>query len=53
VESIVTQEDYQVAVDAYSNLAHAPPGFKLVYGRNEIALQAVHQSIRRALGILL
>jgi carnitine monooxygenase subunit len=50
-ESTVTQEDYQIAVDAYTNLAHAPPGFKLVYGRNEIALQALHRSIARVLGM--
>jgi phenylpropionate dioxygenase-like ring-hydroxylating dioxygenase large terminal subunit len=48
-ESIVTQEDYQVAAQAYVNLAHAPSGFKLVYGRNEIALQALHRSIERVL----
>jgi nitrite reductase/ring-hydroxylating ferredoxin subunit len=51
VESNVTQEDYRMAVEGYANLLAAPPGFEVIYGRNEIALQAVHQSIARALGI--
>ena len=50
-ESIVTQEDYRVAVEAYANLVHAPAGFRVVYGRNEIALQALHRSIAEAIGV--
>ncbi len=50
-ESGVTQEDYQVAIEGYANIARAPAGFKLVYGRNEIALQAFHRSIAAALGL--
>ncbi|NOT27402.1 MAG: Rieske 2Fe-2S domain-containing protein [Acidobacteria bacterium] len=49
--SDVTQEDYQVAVDGYANLVSAPPGFTVVYGRNEPALQAFHRSVASALGL--
>ena len=49
-ESEVTKEDYRVAVDAYRNLLHAPPGFRLIYGRNEPALQSVHRHIAAAIG---
>ena len=49
-ESSVTREDYQIAVDGYRNLVSAPPGFRLVYGRNEPALQSVHRHIAAALG---
>jgi nitrite reductase/ring-hydroxylating ferredoxin subunit len=52
-ESDVTKEDYRVAVDGYRNLVTAPPGFTVVYGRNEPALQAVHRHIAAALGIQL
>ena len=48
--SDVTQEDYRVAVDGYANLVTAPPGFKVVYGRNEPALQAFHRSVAAAIG---
>lgn len=50
-KSHVTQEDYKVAEGAYANLVNAPAGFKLVFGRNEIALQAFHRSIARFLGL--
>ena len=49
-DSEVTQEDYRVAVEAHANLITAPADFKLLYGRNEIALQAVHRSIAAAIG---
>jgi hypothetical protein len=48
-ESDVTREDYQTAVDSYRNLVHAPPGFRILYGRNEPALQAFHRSIAQVL----
>jgi phenylpropionate dioxygenase-like ring-hydroxylating dioxygenase large terminal subunit len=50
-EDVVTQEDYSVAVEGHKNLAAAPAGFKIVYGRNEIALQAFHRSVETAIGI--
>jgi nitrite reductase/ring-hydroxylating ferredoxin subunit len=49
--SDVTQEDYQVAVDGYANMVTAPHGFKVVYGRNEPALQAFHRSVASVLGL--
>jgi nitrite reductase/ring-hydroxylating ferredoxin subunit len=52
-ESEVTKEDYGVAVDAYSNLVSAPPGFKVVYGRNEPALQSFHRHVARVIGVSL
>ena len=49
-DSEVTREDYGVAEQAQRNLQHAPSGHRLVYGRNEPALQAVHRHIAAALG---
>jgi nitrite reductase/ring-hydroxylating ferredoxin subunit len=52
-EDVVTQEDYRVAIDGYSNLVNAPAGFRVVYGRNEIAVQALHRSIAEVIaGVL-
>jgi nitrite reductase/ring-hydroxylating ferredoxin subunit len=48
-ESDITREDYQIAVDGYANLVNAPAGFKVVYGRNEPGLQALHRSIANAI----
>jgi phenylpropionate dioxygenase-like ring-hydroxylating dioxygenase large terminal subunit len=48
--SVITQEDYRVAVGAYANLRTAPPGFTVVYGRNEPALQLVHRHVAAAIG---
>ncbi len=45
IESEITEEDYQVATQAYRNLQHAPDGFRVVYGRNEPALQAFHRAV--------
>jgi nitrite reductase/ring-hydroxylating ferredoxin subunit len=50
-EDIVTREDYRVAVEGYANLVNAPAGFKLVYGRNEIAVQSVHRAIAKSIGV--
>ncbi len=47
--SDITQEDYEVAVEGYRNLANAPDSFRLVYGRNEPALQAFHRALASAL----
>ena len=49
-ESEVTREDYRVAVEAYGNLSHAAPGYRLVFGRNEPAVQAFHRAIAAAIG---
>ena len=50
-ESEVTQEDYRIAVEGYANMVNAPADFKVVYGRNEIALQALHRSIAESIGM--
>jgi carnitine monooxygenase subunit len=50
-DDVVTREDYSVAVEGYANLVNAPAGFKVVYGRNEIAVQALHRSIAEAIGV--
>jgi phenylpropionate dioxygenase-like ring-hydroxylating dioxygenase large terminal subunit len=47
---IVTEEDYRVAVGAQANLAVAPAGFHVVYGRNEPGLQLFHRTIAEAIG---
>jgi hypothetical protein len=49
-ESEVTKEDYAIASGEYRNLLTAPPGFRVIYGRNEPALQAVHRHIAAAIG---
>jgi len=49
-ESEITKEDYRVAVESQRNLESAPEGFKVVYGRNEPALQAVHRAIHSRIG---
>lgn len=49
-DSAITVEDYRVAVDAYRNLVAAPDDFRLLYGRNEPALQAFHRALAERLG---
>lgn len=48
-ESEISREDYKMAVEAYRNLKLAPEGFKVVYGRNEPALQAFHRAVAERL----
>ena len=48
--SDVTLEDYRVAVEAFANLASAPAGFRVVFGRNEPAVQAFHRAVAAAIG---
>lgn len=48
---IVQTEDYRVAAEAQSNLAHAPAGFRVTLGRNELALQHLQQGIAAAIGM--
>jgi len=50
-ESEVTWEDYRVAEDAYENLARSGPQVRLVFGRNEPALQAFHRAVAAAIGV--
>jgi len=49
-ESEITKEDYRMAVDGYRNLKAAPEGFKIAFGRNEVALQAFHHAIAKIVG---
>jgi len=51
IVQVVRTEDYSVSKDGQRNMAHAPPGFQLVYGRNEGALQTVHQHIAEVIGM--
>ncbi len=49
-DSVVTHEDFQVAADAYANFQAAPPEHRVVFGRNEPALQAFHRSLTTLVG---
>lgn len=48
---VVTTEDYLVAAEGWANMAHAPEGFTVVYGANEIALHHQHRAIADACGL--
>ena len=48
-QSPVTQEDYAVAEAIQANLETAPSDMTLVYGRNEIGVQAFHTALADAL----
>jgi phenylpropionate dioxygenase-like ring-hydroxylating dioxygenase large terminal subunit len=48
--NVVTEEDYRVAIGAQANLAVAPEGFRVIYGRNEPGLQAFHCAVAEAIG---
>ncbi|HEX7761812.1 MAG TPA: SRPBCC family protein [Caulobacteraceae bacterium] len=51
IQQVVSTEDYSVSKEGQRNLSHAPEGFKIVYGRNEIALQNVHRNIAALIGM--
>ena len=51
IQQIVSTEDYSVSREGQRNLSHAPEGFQIVYGRNEIALQNTHRHIARMIGM--
>lgn len=46
---VVQTEDYSTASSAWANLASAPAGFRVVLGRNEIALQGFQRAVARAI----
>jgi hypothetical protein len=48
---VVTTEDYSVSKEGQRNLAHAPEGFRIIYGRNEIALQNLHRNVADIVGM--
>lgn len=48
---VVLTEDYTTASRAWANLAAAPPDFRVVIGRNEIALQDFQRNVAKAIGL--
>jgi hypothetical protein len=51
IVEVVRTEDYSVSKQGQRNMAHAPPGFQLVFGRNEAALQGVHRHVADVIGM--
>lgn len=51
IQQVVTTEDYSVSKEGQRNLEHAPKGFQIVYGRNEVALQNTHRHIAEIIGM--
>jgi hypothetical protein len=50
IVQVVTTEDYSVSREGQRNLANAPANYRVVFGRNEAALQDVHRNIARIIG---
>jgi phenylpropionate dioxygenase-like ring-hydroxylating dioxygenase large terminal subunit len=50
IVSVVTSEDYSVSREGQRNLENAPSDYRIVFGRNEAALQDVHRNITRIIG---
>jgi phenylpropionate dioxygenase-like ring-hydroxylating dioxygenase large terminal subunit len=50
IVQVVSSEDYSVSAEGQRNLENAPEGFRLVFGRNEAALQDTHRNIARVIG---
>jgi len=48
---VVQNEDYATAARAWANLATAPAGFRVVLGRNEIALQDFQRNVASVIGM--
>jgi phenylpropionate dioxygenase-like ring-hydroxylating dioxygenase large terminal subunit len=48
---VVQAEDYTTASRAWANLAAAPPGHRVVLGRNEIALQDFQRNVAQVVGM--
>ncbi len=48
---VVASEDYWIAERGYARLKSAPPGFKVVYGANELSLRDKHRAIAEAAGM--
>jgi hypothetical protein len=51
IEEVVRTEDYSISAEGQRNLAAAPPGYRVVLGRNEIALQNAHRAIAEEIGM--
>jgi len=48
---VVESEDFALAARAWENLRKAPPGHRLVFGRNEMLLQHSHRRIAELAGM--
>jgi len=48
---VVQNEDFVIAADAWQRLAHAPPDFRLTFGRNEMLLQQNHRRLAELCGM--
>lgn len=48
--SVIAGEDYPIAEQGTRNLMHAPAGFELLYGRNEVAVQDFQRNVARMIG---
>jgi phenylpropionate dioxygenase-like ring-hydroxylating dioxygenase large terminal subunit len=51
VLAIVDDEDYRIAREARRSLEHAPPGFRLTFGRSEALLRRTHAELARRVGM--
>jgi nitrite reductase/ring-hydroxylating ferredoxin subunit len=51
IETVVRAEDYSISKEGQRNLEYAPEDFKVIYGRNEPALQDNQRNIARMIGM--
>jgi nitrite reductase/ring-hydroxylating ferredoxin subunit len=51
IEQVVTTEDYSVSKEGQRNMQHAPEGFRVIFGRNELALQNTHRHMAEMIGM--
>ncbi|HEX6572751.1 MAG TPA: aromatic ring-hydroxylating dioxygenase subunit alpha [Steroidobacteraceae bacterium] len=51
IVGLVRDEDYSVTGESWRNLQHLPAGSRMVYGRQELALQNLHRWIARTLDL--
>ena len=49
-KQVVETEDYRQSEQSFANLLAAPPGFNVILGSNEIALQRLQRNIAEVLG---
>lgn len=52
-KQVVETEDYRQSEQSYANLVAAPPGFNVILGSNEIALQRLQRNIAELIGVSL
>ncbi len=50
IENVVRTEDYSVSKEGQNNLQHAPEGYQMLFGSNEISLQRFHRRIADRIG---